>query len=79
MADINQEINDIKQELSSISAKVDMVLELINNFTIFLYESDDDSDLEDDEDSDAYYIGQEEEDQDDLWENDNEDWLGRLI
>lgn len=77
MADINQEINDIKQELSSISAKVDMVLELINNFTIFLYESDDDSDLEDDEDSDAYYIGQEEEDQDDLWENDNEDWLGR--
>jgi hypothetical protein len=77
MADINQEINDIKQELSSISAKVDMVLELINNFTLFLYESDDDSDLEDDEDSDAYYIGQEEEDQDDLWENDNEDWLGR--
>jgi hypothetical protein len=60
MADINQEINDIKQELSSISAKVDMVLELINNFTLFLYESDDDSDLEDDEDSDAYYIGQEE-------------------
>lgn len=71
MADINQEINEIKQELNNISAKVDMVLELINNFTIFLYELEDDSDKED-EDTDMYHIGQEDEDQDDLWENDGE-------
>jgi hypothetical protein len=66
---IIKEINDVKKQVKDISFKVDMMLEILNNFTIMLAEEDDDEDLEDnyDNDSDEHWASKE----DDFWEDDN--------
>lgn len=67
---IIKEINDVKKQVKDISFKVDMMLEILNNFTIMLAE--DDEDLEEnydfDNDSDETWVPKE----DDFWENDDE-------
>ncbi len=66
---IIKEINDIKKEVRDIAFKVDVMLEILNNFTIMLAE--DDEDLETNyeiEDSDESWVPKE----DDLWEDDEE-------
>jgi hypothetical protein len=70
---IIKEINDIKKQVKDISFKVDMILEILNNFTIMLAE--DDEDLEDnydfDNDNDETWVPKE----DDFWEDDNDESL----
>jgi len=69
---ILSEIKDLKKEVKNIGFKVDMMLEILNNFTIMLAE--DDEDLEDNydlEDSDESWVPKE----DDFWEDDNDELL----
>lgn len=68
---IMKEISDVKKQVKDISTKVDMMLEILNNFTIMLAE--DDEDLEEnydfDNDSDESWASKE----DDFWEDDNDE------
>jgi len=70
---ILKEINDIKKQVKDMSSKVDMMLEILNNFTIMLAE--DDEDLEEnydfDNDSDESWASKE----DDFWEDDTDEQL----
>ena len=70
---ILKEINDVKKQVKDISFKVDMMLEILNNFTIMLAE--DDEDLEEnydfDNDSDESWASKE----DDFWEDDTDEQL----
>lgn len=66
---IIKEINDIKKEVRDIAFKVDLMLEILNNFSIMIAE--DDEDLEENyeiEDSDESWVPKE----DELWEDDEE-------
>lgn len=65
-----QEINEIKKEVKDISYKVDLMLEILNSFTIMLSEEEAEYDEEnEDYDSDETWVPKE----DDFWENDNDD------
>jgi hypothetical protein len=70
---IIKEINDVKKQVKDISFKVDMMLEILNNFTIMLAE--DDEDLEEnydfDNESDESWASKE----DDFWEDDTDEQL----
>jgi hypothetical protein len=61
--DIKQDIIQIRNELESLNDKIDNVINILNNFTIMLLESDEDEDM------DLY-------DSDDSWvpNDDSEDW-----
>jgi seryl-tRNA synthetase len=65
-----KDISDIKKQIKDISFKVDMVLEILNNFTIMLAE--DEEDLEEnydfDNDTDETWVPKEE----NFWEDDDE-------
>ena len=63
---IIKEITDLKKQVKDISFKVDMMLEILNNFTIML--SEEDEDIED-YDSDETWVPKE----DDFWEDDNDE------
>lgn len=74
MADINdeikEEIHNLREEVTNISAKVDQVLQMLNDFTIMLME-----DPEDEEDNEEEEYGYEDSwlpKEDDFWENDEE-------
>ena len=74
MADINEEIKEeihnLREEVTSISAKVDQVLQMLSDFTIMLME-----DPEDEEDNEEEEYGYEDSwlpKEDDFWENDEE-------
>lgn len=72
MADSNEELKaeiaDLKEEVINISAKVDQVLQMLNDFTIMLME-----DPEDEEDNEEYdYEDSWLPKEDDFWENDEE-------
>ena len=60
---IIKEITDLKKQVKDISFKVDMMLEILNNFTIMLSEEDEDYD------SDETWVPKE----DDFWEDDNDE------
>jgi len=62
---ILKEISDVKKQVKDISFKVDMMLEILNNFTLMLAE--DDEDLEDNYDSDETWVPKDE----DFWEDDS--------
>jgi hypothetical protein len=66
---ILKEISDVKKQVKDISFKVDMMLEILNNFTIMLAE--DDEDLEDNYDSDETWVPKDE----DFWEDDSDESL----
>jgi seryl-tRNA synthetase len=67
---IIKEINDVKKQVKDISFKVDMMLEILNNFTIMLAEDDEDleENYEFDNDGDEHWASKE----DDFWENEDE-------
>jgi seryl-tRNA synthetase len=66
---ILKDINDIKKQVKDISFKVDLMLEILNNFTIMLAEEGDE-DLEDNynSDGDERWVSKE----DDFWEDEDE-------
>lgn len=61
------DIASIKQEVKDICYKVDLLLEIMNSFTVMLAESDEDEESED-YDSDQTWVPKE----DDFWENGEE-------
>jgi hypothetical protein len=66
---IIKEISDVKKQVKDISFKVDMMLEILNNFTIMLAE--DEEELEDTYDSDETWVPKDE----DFWEDDSNESL----
>lgn len=64
-----KDIIEIKKQVKDIGYKVDLMLEILNNFTIMLAE--DDTDLEDDYDSDESWVPKDEE----FWEDDENEEL----
>lgn len=66
-----KEVSDIKKQVNDISYKVDLMLEILNNFTIMLAEDDEDleENYEFDNDSDETWVPKE----DDFWEDDNDE------
>jgi regulator of replication initiation timing len=66
---ILKEISDVKKQVKDISFKVDMMLEILNNFTIMLAE--DEENLEDNYDSDETWVPKDE----DFWEDDSDESL----
>lgn len=67
---ILKEISDIKKEVKDIAFKVDIMLEILNSFTIMLAEDDQDLDENYDiEDSDESWVPKE----DNFWEDDNDE------
>lgn len=67
-SDLIKEINDIKKEVKDISYKVDLMLEILNNFTIMLSEEEYDDTENEDYDTDETWVPKE----DDFWEDDND-------
>ena len=65
---ITKEIVDIKKQIKDISFKVDVMLEILNNFTIMLAEDEDDleNNYEFDNDTDETWVPKE----DNFWEDD---------
>jgi uncharacterized Zn finger protein len=68
---IVKELADVKKQVKDIGTKVDIMLEILNSFTIMLAE--DDEDLEEnydfDNDNDETWVPKE----DDFWEDDNDE------
>lgn len=66
-----KEISDIKKEVKDIAFKVDLMLEILNNFTIMLAEDDEDleENYEFDNDTDETWVPKE----DDFWEDDEQE------
>ena len=73
MADINneikEEIHNLKEEISSISTKVDQILQMLSDFTIMLME---DPEEEEEEEEEYGYEDSWLPKEDDFWENDEE-------
>jgi hypothetical protein len=68
--ELKVEIEEIKEEVRNISAKVDQVLQMLSDFTIMLLEDPDEDESELDSDSEEY--GYEDSwlpKEDDFWEN----------
>jgi seryl-tRNA synthetase len=62
-----KEFAEVKKQVKDIEFKVDLMLEILNNFTIMLAEEEED--VEDGYDSDESWVPKEEE----FWEKDNEE------
>lgn len=65
-----KEISEIKKEIKDMAFKIDIMLEILNNFSIMLAE--DDEDLEENyhiEDADETWVPKE----DEFWEDDNDE------
>lgn len=71
---ILSEIKDLKKEVKTIGFKVDMMLEILNNFTIMLAEEDDDDNDTYEFDSGETWVPNDEEDIDD---EDEDNWSNR--
>lgn len=73
MADINEEIKEeihnLREEVTNISAKVDQVLQMLSDFTIMLME---DPEEEEEEEEEYGYEDSWLPKEDDFWENDEE-------
>ena len=71
---ILKEITDIKKQVRDIGFKVDMMLEILNNFTIML--SEDDEELEDNYDTYESWVPDEESyyDEDNWSDGEDESW-----
>jgi septal ring factor EnvC (AmiA/AmiB activator) len=68
---IAKEINNIKQQIKDIDTKIDIILEVMNNFTIMLAEDIEDDEMEEeyDFDTDESWVPKEE----NFWEDDDSD------
>lgn len=67
--DIKVEIDEIKEEIRNISAKVDQVLQMLSDFTIMLL---DDSEEDDDDEEDYGYEDSWVPDEDEFWKNEED-------
>jgi len=67
---IIKEIGDVKKQVKDISFKVDMMLEILNNFTIMLSEEEEDEE-EYGVEGDEHWASKE----DDFWEDDTDESL----
>lgn len=63
-----KDISDIKKQVKDISFKVDMMLEILNSFTIMLAEDDEELEEDYEFDNDETWVPKEE----DFWENDED-------
>jgi hypothetical protein len=70
---ILKEISEVKKQVKDISFKVDMMLEILNNFTIMLAEEDEEGLEEEDYgvEGDEHWASKE----DDFWEDDSDESL----
>ena len=64
---IIKEISDIKKQVKDMSLKINLILEILNNFTLML--SEDNNEVEDDYDNDDTWVPKEK----DFWEDDSDD------
>jgi len=64
---ILKDIIEIKKQVKDIGYKIDLMLEILNNFTIMIAEDEDD--LEEEYDSDESWVPKE----DEFWEDDNDE------
>jgi hypothetical protein len=64
---IIKEISDIKKQVKDMSLKINLILEILNNFTLML--SEDNNEVEDDYDNDETWVPKEK----DFWEDDSDD------
>ena len=62
-----KDIGEIKKEVKDIAFKVDLVLEILNSFTIMLAEAEEEDGVQDDYDTDETWVPDPEED----WQDDN--------
>jgi hypothetical protein len=67
--DIKVEIDEIKEEIRNISAKVDQVLQMLSDFTIMLL---DDSEEEDEEEEEYGYEDSWVPEEDEFWKNEED-------
>ena len=67
--EIKEEIHNLKEEISSISTKVDQILQMLSDFTIMLME---DPEEEEEEEEEYGYEDSWLPKEDDFWENDEE-------
>ena len=65
-SDLYKDIADLKKEMNDMSYKIDLILEILNNFTIMLSEEDEEVE---DYDSDESWVPKE----DEFWEDDNDE------
>lgn len=65
-SDLYKDIADLKKEINDMSYKIDLILEILNNFTIMLSEEDEEVE---DYDSDESWVPKE----DEFWEDDNDE------
>lgn len=70
--DIKVEIDEIKEEIRNISAKVDQVLQMLSDFTIMLL---DDSEEEDEEEEEYGYEDSWVPEEDEFWKNEEDQIL----
>jgi seryl-tRNA synthetase len=66
---IMKEISEVKKQVKDISIKVDLMLEILNNFTIMLAEEEDLEENYDVDDSDESWVPKE----NNFWSEDDED------
>jgi hypothetical protein len=65
---LSKDIANLKKDLKSINAKIDMVLEILNNFTIMLLDEEEGDDEFEDYDTDQTWVPEE-----DDWSNHEDD------
>jgi hypothetical protein len=66
--EIKEEIHNLKEEISSISTKVDQILQMLSDFTIMLMEDPEEEEEEEEYGYEDSWLPKE----DDFWENDEE-------
>lgn len=70
---IKEDLTFVKNELESLNIKVDLILDMLNSFTIMLTESDEETDLDSIYDSEDNWISEKNEDWNSYQDDDDED------
>lgn len=69
----NNELEILKTNISELNNKIDLILEILNNFTLMVFEEEeDDEDSEYEFDSDQTWVPEEDDEEDD-WNNHEDD------
>lgn len=68
----NNELEIIKTNISELNNKIDLILEILNNFTLMVFEEEEDEDSEYEFDSDQTWVPEEDDEEDD-WNNHEDD------
>ena len=70
---IKEDLTFIKNELESLNIKVDLILDMLNSFTIMLTESDEETDLDSIYDSEDNWISEKNEDWNSYQDDDDDE------